>query len=117
MMPNMDPKAMKSMLAKMGIKTEDLNAVRVTIETVDKTIVIENPQITRISAQGSISFQVSGDVSETEKQIALEVTADDIKLVMDNSGVEDEERARQALLDAKGDIATAILTLKKENSE
>lgn len=116
MMPNMDPRAMKGMLAKMGIKTEELNAVRVTIETVDKTITIENPQVTQISAQGSLSFQVSGNVTEERKNVSTEVTEDDIKLVMENTGITDPEKAKQALLDANGDIAMAILALKNESS-
>jgi nascent polypeptide-associated complex subunit alpha len=117
MMPNMDPRAMKGMLAKMGIKTEELNAIRVTIETVDKTITIANPQITKISAQGSISFQVSGEVTEEAKDVLMEITDDDINLVMENTGITDHEKAKKALLDANGDIATAILALQKESSE
>jgi len=103
---------MKSMLAKMGIKTEEIDAVRVTIETNDRNIVIENPQITKISAQGSTSFQVGGNVREEEKQITVEVTDDDVKLVMDQTGVRDEQRVRDALSTSNGDIAAAILELK-----
>jgi nascent polypeptide-associated complex subunit alpha len=115
MMPNMDPRTMKNMLAKMGIKTEEISAIRVTIETSDRNIVIENPQITKISAQGSVSFQVGGNVREEEKQIAPEVTEDDIKLVMEQTGVNDEQKVRDALSASNGDIAAAILALKKED--
>ncbi len=110
----MDPRAMKSMLAKMGIKTEELNAIKVTIELGDKTIIVENPQVTKISAQGATSFQIAGNVSEQEKNIKLEVTDDDIKLIMESSGVKDEQKVREALENANGDIAAAIIALKNQ---
>ena len=109
----MDPRQMKSMLSKMGIKTEEVDAIKVTIETNDKNIVIENPQITKISAQGSISFQVGGEVHEERKQIALDITNEDVKMVMDQTGIGDEQKVRDALANSEGDIAAAILELKK----
>ena len=114
MMPNMDPRAMKSMLAKMGIKTEDIDAAKVVIESNDKTIVIENPQITKISAQGNVSFQITGSIKEEMKSISIEITEDDIKLVMQSSGVNDEKKAKEALERNNGDIAAAILDLKNQ---
>lgn len=112
MMPNMDPRAMKNMLAKMGIRTQEVDALRVVIECGDKDIVVDSPQVTRIEAQGTVSFQVAGSVSETPKTIARpEITEEDIKLVMEKSGVKDEEEARAALEGAGGDIAEAILNL------
>ena len=114
MLPNMDPRTMKTMLAKMGIKTEEIDAIRVVIESSDKTIVIENPQITKISAQGAISFQVAGNVTEEAKKIKMEITDDDVKLVMENTGIKDEQRVRDALENSNGDIAAAILELKKD---
>ncbi len=111
MMPNMDPKAMKSMLAKMGIKTEEMDATKVTIESSDKNVIIDNPQVTKISAQGSVSFQITGEIREEEKKVSIEITDDDVKTVMDNTG-KDEQAAREALANSNGDIAAAILALK-----
>ena len=108
----MNPGQMKSMLSKMGIKTEVVDAIKVVIETNDKNIVIENPQITKISAQGSVSFQVGGEVHEEQKQIAVDITNDDVKMVMDQAGISDEQKARDALENSEGDIAAAILELK-----
>src|SRR5580700_5646190 len=112
MMPNMDPRTMKNMLAKMGIKTEEIDALRVVIECSDKTITIDNPQITQISSQGSVSFQIGGEIHEAAKKITMEVTDDDVKLVMENTGVKDEQKVREALQNANGDIAAAIVALK-----
>ncbi len=117
-MPNMDPATMKKMLARMGIKSTEVDAVRVVIEGQEKDLVIENPQVTRIEAQGTVSFQVVGDATEREKQAAaqepVEITEDDIKMVMEKSGVADHDRAREALESTKGDIAEAILLLQKQ---
>ncbi len=111
MMPNMDPRAMKSMLAKMGIKTEEIGAQRVVIECSDRDIVIESPQVTAISAQGSVSYQVAGAVHEEHKTVSVDITDDDIDTVMRQTG-SDREKARAALQDSGGDIAAAILALK-----
>ncbi len=108
----MDPRQMKSMLAKMGIQTSEINALRVVIECADKDIVVENPQVTAISAQGSVSYQIAGEITEKEKKVELEITEDDIKMVMDGAGASKED-AEKALRESNGDIAQAILALKK----
>ena len=108
----MDPRALKSMMAKMGIKSSEVSASRVVIETGDKNIVITNPQVTRIEAQGNVSFQIAGDVQERVQIAAVEITEDDIKMVMERTGVTDRDRALKALQAANGDIAQAIIVLK-----
>ena len=115
MMPNMDPRTMKSMLAKMGIKTSELNASRVVIELPDRDIVIENPQVTEISAQGSVSYQIAGSSKSVEKDVKVEITDEDIDTVAQQTGINDKERVKQALMDSNGDIAAAILALTGES--
>ncbi len=114
MMPNMDPRQLKNMMAKMGIKTSEIDASAVVIHCSDKDIVISSPQVTRIEAQGTVSFQIAGDVSENEKLVSVEITDEDVKTAMEQSGVDDPEKVRQALQDANGDIAEAIMKLKKD---
>lgn len=113
MMPNIDPRTLKSMMAKMGIKSSEVNAEKVVITCPDKEIVITEPQITMIEAQGTKSFQIAGIITENEKQVNLEISEDDIKMVAESSGASESE-AREALELSKGDIAKAILELKKE---
>ncbi|MDE1811158.1 MAG: hypothetical protein KGH66_03890 [Candidatus Micrarchaeota archaeon] len=114
MMPNIDPRTMKSLMAKMGIKSTELNATRVVIETPQGEILVESPQVTKIEAQGTVSFQVSGTVTEMEKSVKLDVTDDDVKLVSETTGVADEAVVRKALEDAQGNIAKAIMELEKQ---
>lgn len=114
MMPNMDPRAMKNLMAKMGIKSSEINAIRVIIESNDKNIIIENPQITRIEAQGAVSFQISGDISEAAKIAQVNVTDDDIGLVAEKTGITDKELIKEKLIQENGDIAKTILDLTNE---
>jgi nascent polypeptide-associated complex subunit alpha len=112
MMPNMDPRALKRMMDSMGMKTSEIDAARVIIEGRDKNIIIENPSVTMIEVQGNTSFQISGSVSETEKSVKVEITDDDIKTVMDQTG-KDKDSVMKALEETNGDIAEAIIKLKE----
>ena len=115
MMPNVDPRQLKKLMDSMGIKSSEIRAGRVVIEGDDMDIVIENPQVTRIDAKGNVSFQVSGDVKEVEKNaVKVEIGDDDVKLVMQQAGISDQNLARSALEETGGDIAEAILKLKGE---
>jgi nascent polypeptide-associated complex subunit alpha len=112
MMPNIDPRTMRNMMAKMGIKSTEIPASRVIIETDGKKIIITSPQVTQIDAQGVSSFQISGNISEEEAK--MEITADDIDTVAASTGIEDREKIAAALEEENGDIARAILRLKKD---
>ena len=106
-MSGMDPKLVKMALKKMGVKQEDIGASRVIIETVDnKKIFINNPQVSKVDMAGNVSFQISGDISEEE------FSEEDIRLVMEQTNVS-REKAKKALENNSGDIAQAILELKK----
>ena len=111
MMPNIDPRAMKNMMAKLGISTEEIAANRVIIECSDREIVIEQPQVTQINAQGQKSFQIGGQVREVRNSVHVEITDEDVKMVMEKAGVSDREKAKAALEATDGDIAEAILKL------
>jgi len=109
MLPGMDPKNMAKMMKQMGIKSEEIDAVKVTIELKEggKLVVFE-PQVVQIEMQGTKSFQISGKVHEEQ-----DAGEDDIKMVMETAGVSREE-AQNALRETGGDIAEAIIILKGE---
>jgi nascent polypeptide-associated complex subunit alpha len=108
----MDPRAMKGMLDRLGIKSKSIASTRVVIECDGRDIVIEDPEITLIEGQGIKSFQISGKVSEIERAVAG-ISDDDVKFVQEQTGEQDAELVRKALEEAKGNIAEAILKLKK----
>jgi nascent polypeptide-associated complex subunit alpha len=115
MMPNIDPRTMKNMMAKMGIKSTEIDATRVIIESNSTDIIIDNPQVTKIEMQGVTSFQITGNISEKEKVVEVSISEEDIKLVQEQTGIENREKVVKALHDANGDIAKAIITLKENN--
>jgi alpha-NAC-related protein len=108
MFPGMgNPKQMAGMLKQFGIKTEELEAEKVTIESNGKKIVIKNPKITVMHVQGQKVFTIMG---EPEEEIT--VSEDDIKMVMEQADAT-KKQAEEALKKHKGDIAEAITELKK----
>jgi nascent polypeptide-associated complex subunit alpha len=62
---------------------------------------------------GQETFQVVGTPVVRALEEDLQIPEDDIKTVMDQTGVSAEE-AEEALKGSKGDIAQAIMELKKE---
>ena len=104
-MGGMDPKQMAKMMKQMGINTREIPADRVIIEGAEEKLIIEEPQIVEITAQGQSSFQISGKIRKEEK-----MNEADISLVMEKAGVP-REKAVEALKNAKGDLAEAILSL------
>ncbi len=103
----MDPKKMQALMRQMGIKSEEISASKVTIETSSGAIIIEEPQVTKITMQGQASFQIAGNVRVEEKS-----SAEDIRMVMEQAGCSEEE-AKAALEKSGGDIAEAILSLSE----
>ena len=112
MMPGgMNPKQMKKLMKKMGIKNEEIEAEQVIIKCVDKEIIIESPSIVKTVMQGQEMFQIQGNVVEAEAEVAVDISADDVDMVMAQAGVT-EEKAITALEKTGGDLAQAILDLK-----
>lgn len=107
MIPGMDPKKMEQMLKQLGMQMEDIKANEVIIKSEDGDIVIANPQVVKTTVRGQVIYQVSGDVKQEP------ISKEDVKLVMDQSGVKDEAKVIKALQEAKGDVVEAIMKLKK----
>jgi nascent polypeptide-associated complex subunit alpha len=106
MLGNIDPKQMDALMRKMGIKSQSIDAEEVVIKG-PKTIVIKEPQVTMMEVQGQKTFQIAGRIEETPVD-----NGEDLKVIMEQTGASEEE-ARRALEDSQGDIAEAIMKLKK----
>lgn len=105
MIPNLDPKKMKAVMKQMGISQEEIDASRVIIEKMaGGKMIIENPSVTKITMQGQESFQIVGEVLESE-----EISEEDIDTIVQKTGCSKEE-AENALKES-GDLAEAILKL------
>ena len=105
MLPGINQKQIESVMKRMGIKQENIDADEVIIKSSGKNIVIRNPSVVKVNMQGSLNFQISGDVSE-------EFNEEDIKTVMEQ-GKCTRDRAIKALENNNGDLAEAILSLKQ----
>jgi len=105
-MGGMNPAQMKKMMKQLGMKSEELNAKKVTIELEDGNLVIEEPSVTSIEVQGKKTYTVMG----TERK-ETSIPDADIKMVASQAG-KSEEEAKKALEECSGDLAEAIKKLK-----
>ena len=107
----MDPKKMQSMMKQMGIKSEEIPATKVIIETESGNYIVDEPQVVEITVQGQKSYQVSG-----ESRFEETVKEEDIKMVMDQANCSEEE-ASEALKATNGDIAEAIVYITEKKAK
>lgn len=104
-----NPAQMKAMMNKMGIKQEEIDAVRVIIEKEDSKIIIEPANVVKMTMQGQANWQITGEVREETKEAGI--SEEDVKLVMEKTG-ESEKKVREVLKET-GDIAEAIVRLSE----
>jgi nascent polypeptide-associated complex subunit alpha len=111
MIPGMNPRDVQRAMKRMGIKQEEIDATEVVIKTSDKEIMIQNPQVSKVNMMGQETFQVIGKAEERAISSEPEISQDDIKTVMQQTGAS-EEKAREAIMKNNGDLAKAIMELK-----
>ena len=102
---------MRRMLDKMGLEMKDLgNIEEVIIKTDTKELYLIKPQVIEMKGKDSTIFQVvATNVEEKQRDIPV-FKEEDVILVMQQATVS-KEKAIQALIDSKGDMAQAILNL------
>lgn len=121
----LDPRRMKKMMKQFGINIEELDDVKeVIIKTKSKDYVFNTPSVTIMTTQGEKTFQITGkpeileraagetlgELATTDEPAEPTIPTDDVKLVMDQTGVSEEE-AQQALEECNGNPAEAIIKL------
>ncbi|MFX1320746.1 MAG: nascent polypeptide-associated complex protein [Promethearchaeota archaeon] len=122
---------MRRRMAQQGIEMDQVDATRVIIESPNKTLVINQPEVILMKQAGQEIYQVIGEteeflpdeiaISEQEERVEAEpldeseikptITENDIMLVAAQTNVDPKE-AESVLRDCNGDIAKAILFLK-----
>jgi len=122
---------MRRKMQQQGIDMDQIEATRVIIEGVDKTLVLTQPEVVLMKQGGQEIYQIigtaeemsSGDLtiisdSKIEEVNGLEeapyksaITENDIMLVAAQANV-DKKEAETILKECDGDIAKAILLLK-----
>lgn len=100
---------MQKAMKQLGIKQEEIDAEEVVIKCKDKAIYVLNPQVSRIHMAGQESFQISGKIMEEE---ISRFSKDDVQTVMEQTDCSEKEA--KGALEETGDLAEAILKLKKD---
>ncbi len=113
MMPGMpgkmNPRQMNQLMKRFGIDVKEIpNVEKVIIQTDTKEYTFEDAEVTVMKAQGTRTYQIAGTPTVRDRE--EDTRADDVKLVMEQANVSEEE-ARKALEETEGDIAEAILQL------
>lgn len=118
----MDPRQLKKMMEQLGIEVEEFPDVKdITITTSEGTFKVEDPSVTKMSADGEETLQVQGKIVQTEgpkaigeqdsSQVELDITDEDIDLVVEQTGA-DRDEAVEALKANGGNPAEAIIALQ-----
>ncbi|MGD6806389.1 MAG: nascent polypeptide-associated complex protein [Candidatus Bathyarchaeia archaeon] len=116
----MNPREQKRMMQRMGMNMDNVPDVQqVIIRTADKDIVIDEPEVAILTVQGQKMYQVIGGQVSEQAPSARGAAApakpsfseEDVQLVADQTG-KSLDKAREALRDADGDLAKAILLLQ-----
>ena len=105
---NINPKQMQAAMKQMGIKQQQIDAIRVIIETPEKNIIIQPAEVMKINMQGQESYQITGDSREEEKESSAS-SYEDIQTIIEKTNCT-EQQAKAALTET-GDLAEAIIKL------
>jgi len=109
------------MLSSLGLSMEELGQAReVLIDLEGKTIRIRGANVIAVNTQAGRMYQIVGGEEVEEAQTKTEIAAyepnqEDVALVASQAEVSLDE-ARQALIDAGGDLARAILNLRMKRT-
>src|SRR3989344_9656754 len=111
MFPGINPREMQKAMKRLGIKQEEIDAELVIIKTADKDFVIKNPHVSKVNMMGQETFQITGDITEAEKDGAADINEEDVATVVEQTNCTNEE-AIKALEKSSGNLAEAILKLQ-----
>lgn len=104
----LNPRDMAKAMQRMGITQQEIEAQQVIIRCNDKDIVIAEPQVAKVNMMGQETYQITGRAIEQKRE--TEIKQEDIQTVIEQTGAT-KEKAQQAIKEANGDLAEAILKL------
>ena len=117
----LNPRDLKRLMKRFGVNIEEVRDVKtVTLSLSDKDIIIRNPQVIVMNVQGQKIYQIvatSEEIVESKEAEVEEVnfSEEDVSFIMEQTGVS-REVAINALREAGGDIAKAIMLLTEKKS-
>ncbi|MEM2865747.1 MAG: nascent polypeptide-associated complex protein [Candidatus Hadarchaeales archaeon] len=105
----LDRRQLERLMRQMGMKTTELEGVEeVRIRLKGEEIILPAPSVLLTEVGGQRTYQISGEGERRERIVPEE----DVRLVMEQTGASEQE-AREELKRTGGDLAEAILRLKK----
>ncbi|MGA2911913.1 MAG: nascent polypeptide-associated complex protein [Methanoregula sp.] len=108
---NINPRQMKAMMKKLGMQVEQIeNVLSIVIKTPKGNYIFDTAEVTAMTMQGATTYQIVGEPRFEEA--APDIPKEDITMVASQANVS-EEKAKDALVTTKGDIAEAILLLSR----
>lgn len=106
---NINPRQMKAMMKKLGMNVEQIEDVQsIVIKTPKGNWVFDSAEVTAMTMQGATTYQIAG--TPRFEAAAVEIPKEDVTMVAAQANVS-EEKAKEALVTTKGDIAEAIMKL------
>ena len=106
---NINPRQMKAMMKKLGMNVEQIEDVQsIIIKTPKGNYIFDSAEVSAMTMQGQTTYQIVGDIRF--EPAAPEIPKEDVTMVASQAQVP-EDKAREALIATKGDIAEAIMRL------
>jgi nascent polypeptide-associated complex subunit alpha len=100
---------MKAMMKKLGMNVESIEDVQsIIIKTPKGNYIFDSADVQAMTMQGTTTYQITGDIRFEPAEV--EIPKEDVTMVAAQANVS-EEKAKEALKAAKGDIADAIIRL------
>lgn len=106
-------------LRRLGVKISSIDNVKtVLIETSEREIVLENPQILVMEFRGQKIYQIiparERVIEFSQQQVSTGYSDEDIEFIVQQTGLS-REKARELLERAGGDIAKALMIYEEES--
>ena len=96
-------------MKKLGMNVEQIEDVQsIVIKTPKGNWVFDSAEVSAMTMQGATTYQISG--TPRFEAAAVEIPKEDVTMVAAQANVP-EEKAKEALVATKGDIAEAIMRL------
>ena len=64
MIPGMNAKQMQQAMKKMGMRSEEIDAIAVIIRKKNEDNIIRNPSVSKVNIMGQETYQIVGEVRE-----------------------------------------------------
>jgi nascent polypeptide-associated complex subunit alpha len=96
-------------MKKLGMQVEQIeDVISIVIKTPKGNYIFDAAEVTAMTMQGTTTYQIIGEPRFEEA--ATDIPKEDVTMVAGQANVS-EEKAKEALVSTKGDIAEAIMLL------